>query len=126
NLEFSYLTILGLADIEPLRTRNYTTIRSAGSTILMNKVERNFYGYLTNILLAIPTNTEEDTSAILDIIRREEIDSTTINEFLKQQTNPLPTLESVPARLHAKLFQLNMISMVYPSGVEGTIGNDVA
>ncbi|EKG1750905.1 ATP-binding protein [Vibrio cholerae] len=109
NLEFSYLTILGLADLEPLRTRNYTTIRSAGSAILMNKIERNFDEYLSNILLAIPTNTEEDIPAILDVIYREEIDSTAIDEFLKQQTKPLPTLESVPARLHVKLFELNMI-----------------
>ncbi|TOB31390.1 DNA-binding protein, partial [Vibrio parahaemolyticus] len=110
NLEFAYLTILGLADLEALRTRNYTTIRTTGSTILMDKIERNFDEYLSNILLTIPTNTEENTSAILDVIYREEIDSTAINEFLKQQTKPLPKLECVPERLHAKLFQLNMIA----------------
>lgn len=109
NLEFAYLTILGLTDLEPLRTRNYTTIRTAGSTILMDKIEKNFDDYLTNILLAIPTNTEEDTSAILDIIRSEEIDLHVIQEFLEQQTTALPTLEYVPERLHSMLFKLTMI-----------------
>lgn len=109
NLEFAYLTILGKADVEPLRTRNYTAIRSTENIELMNKIERNFDSYLRNILLAIPSNTEEDTAAILEVIRRKEIDSTLIKEFLEQQTKQLSTLEGVPESLHAMLFELTMI-----------------
>ncbi|MBF4365266.1 ATP-binding protein, partial [Vibrio anguillarum] len=69
----------------------------------------NFGNYLRNILLAIQTNTEEETSAILDVVRREEIDLNTIQEFLEQQTQQLPTLEDVPDRLHSMLFSLTMI-----------------
>ena len=109
NFEFAYLTIIGAVDLESLRKRHYTVIRSTNNVILMDKVERNFDRYLRNILLSIPTNTEEDSSTILDVIGREDIDSTAINEFLELQNKQLPTLENVPVRLHVILFQLNMI-----------------
>lgn len=109
NLEFSYQFILGKTDLKSLRLRNFTTIRSTENNVLLDKVERNFDSYLRNILLSIPSNTEEDTSAILDVIHHEEIDSTTIKEFLEQQSQQLSTLESVPDRLHSMIFNLIMI-----------------
>ncbi|WP_318419123.1 YobI family P-loop NTPase [Photobacterium leiognathi] len=109
NLEFSYQFILGKTDLKALRLRNFTTIRLTENNVLLDKVERNFDSYLGNILLSIPSNTEEDTSAILDVIRHEEIDSATIQEFLEQQSQQLSTLESVPDRLHSMIFNLIMI-----------------
>ncbi|MBF4406177.1 ATP-binding protein, partial [Vibrio anguillarum] len=80
NIEFAYQAILGEEDITPLHTRNFTAIRATNSTVLIERIESNFGNYLRNILLAIQTNTEEETSAILDVVRREEIDLNTIQE----------------------------------------------
>ncbi|HAV1362117.1 YobI family P-loop NTPase [Vibrio parahaemolyticus] len=109
NIEFAYQAILGEEDITPLHTRNFTAIRATNSTVLINRIESDFDDYLRNILLSIQTNTEEETSAILDVVCREEIDLNTIQEFLEQQTQQLPTLECVPDRLHSMLFSLTMI-----------------
>ncbi|MCA0934260.1 ATP-binding protein [Vibrio alginolyticus] len=109
NIEFAYQAILGEEDVTPLYTRNFTAIRATNSTVLIDRIESNFGDYLRNILLAIQTNTEEETSAILDVVRREEIDLNTIQDFLEQQTQQLPTLEDVPDRLHSMLFSLTMI-----------------
>lgn len=109
NIEFVYQVILGEGDLAPLHTRNFATIRATNSIALINRIESNFEHYLCNILLSIKTNTEEDASAILDVIRRKEIEPHVIEEFLEQQATPLPTLEDVPERLHSILFKLNMI-----------------
>ncbi|MFA0133919.1 ATP-binding protein [Vibrio splendidus] len=109
NIEFAYQVILGEGELTPLHTRNLTAIRATNSTVLINRIESNFENYLCNILLSIKTNTEEDVSAILDVIRREEIKPHVIQEFLEQQTTALPTLEGVPERLHSTLFKLTMI-----------------
>ncbi|MBT2916431.1 ATP-binding protein, partial [Vibrio anguillarum] len=69
NIEFAYQAILGEEDITPLHTRNFTAIRATNSTVLIERIESNFGNYLRNILLAIQTNTEEETSAILDVVR---------------------------------------------------------
>ncbi|MBV7297719.1 ATP-binding protein [Enterovibrio paralichthyis] len=110
NLEFAYQEILGGTDLSSLRTRNFTALRSTNSNVLIDRIESSFDNYLRNILLAIETNTEEDTSAILDVIRREEIAAGSLQEFLEKQTTQLPTLAEVPESLHTLLFKLTMIA----------------
>lgn len=109
NIEFVYQVILGERDLAPLHTRNFAAIRATSSIALINRIESNFEDYLCNILLSIKTNTEEDASAILDVIRRKEIEPHVIEKFLEQQATPLPKLEDVPERLHSILFRLTMV-----------------
>ncbi|MFW9324736.1 hypothetical protein ACN9OK_12300, partial [Glaesserella parasuis] len=91
-----YKEILGHRDIEPMRLRNFTTIRSTNDVALINRVERDFNSYLKNIILSIQENSEEDVSAILYILGRDDIDQSDIEAFLGRQTARLPGLEDVP------------------------------
>lgn len=113
NLEYVYKEILGQRDIESMRLRNFTTIRSTNDVALINRVERDFNSYLKNIILSIQENSEEDVSAILYILGRDEIDQIDIETFLERQTARLPGLEGVPERLHAIIFQLNAIEATW-------------
>ncbi|MFI8750871.1 ATP-binding protein [Vreelandella lionensis] len=109
NLEYVYQTILGKKNIEPLRERNFTTILSANNATLIERVERDFDRYLSDILLALQGNSKEDASAILALVRHDTLDQNHLREFLERQTTLLPTLEGVPERLHSMLFTLNMV-----------------
>ncbi|MCZ0928682.1 ATP-binding protein [Halomonas janggokensis] len=109
NLEYIYQTILGENDLDPLRERNFTALRSTNNATLMERVERDFDRYLSDILLPLPGNSKEDASAILAVVCRDALDQDGLREFLVRQTTLLPTLEDVPERLHAMLFQLEVI-----------------
>lgn len=109
NLEYVYQTILGETNIEPLRERNFTAIRSTNNATLMKRVEREFDHYLRDILLELQGNSEEDAPAILAVLRHGELDHDDLRKFLEQQTTLLPALEDVPERLHAMLFNLSVI-----------------
>ncbi|WP_341581384.1 ATP-binding protein [Marinobacter metalliresistant] len=109
NLEYVYQEILRENDLKPLHERNFTTIRSTNCAPLINRVERDLNRYLHEILLALPENSQEDVPAILDLIRHGDVDHDDLREFLERQTTLLPTLEGVPERLHAMLFELNAI-----------------
>lgn len=109
NLEYVYQAILGENDLEPLRERNFTAIRSINNATLMERVERDFTRYLRHILLALQGNSKEDASAILAVVRHDTLDQDDLRNFLERQTTLLPTLEDVPERLHAMLFKLNAI-----------------
>lgn len=109
NLEYIYQAILGKSDLGPMRYRNFTTIRSTNNASLIERVEREFSHYLHDILLKLQGNSREDASAILDLIRRDELGQDDLQKFLEMQTTLLPTLEGVPERLHAVLFTLNMV-----------------
>ena len=105
NLEYIYAEILGEADLEELRARNYTTLRSKNDAALLKRVERDFQLYLQNVLLELEGNSEEDALAILAILHIDGLDKDDIRAFLERQTTLLPTLGDVPDGLHAMLLQ---------------------
>ncbi len=124
NLEYIYQAILGEDNLDQLRERNFTTIRSTNNAILLKEIELNFDRYLCDILLDLPGNTKEDAPAILALICNDTLDEDDLREFLERQTTILPDLEDVPVRLYAMLFKLSMIAPTWVSclafmGAEG-------
>ncbi|MBO1898467.1 ATP-binding protein [Shewanella inventionis] len=109
NLEYVWQAILGESDLEPLRTRNFSAIRSTNNVTLMKRIERDFDCYFTNILLELEENSNENTSAILEVIQCDTFEQDDIQVFLARQTTQLPALEVVPERLHSMLFQLGTL-----------------
>jgi hypothetical protein len=109
NLEYVYKEILGENDLDPLRERNFTTIRLTNNSTLIERVDRDFERYLRDVLLELPENSREDASAILDVVQRDALNQDDLREFLKRQVTLLPTMDEVPERLHATLFKLSMI-----------------
>lgn len=113
NLEYVYQEILGQSDLISMRARNFTTIRSTNNTALIKRVERGFSIYLHDILLELQENSKEDVPAILAILSQDALDQDDLRKFLEKQTTRLPTLEGVPEKLHATLFQLNAIEATW-------------
>lgn len=113
NLEYVYQDVLREYDLKPLHERNFTTIRSTNCAPLIDRVERDLNRYLHEILLELPENSKEDVPEILDLIRHDDVDHDDLRAFLERQTTPLPTLEGVPERLHAMLFELNAIEPIW-------------
>ncbi|MDN3519971.1 ATP-binding protein [Halomonas ramblicola] len=109
NLEYIYQVILGESDIEPLRERNFTTIRSMNNTTLMKRIGRDFDRYLHDILLELQGNTKEDAHAILSVVCQDALGQDSLREFLERQMTRLPNLEDVPEKLHSMLFKTNVI-----------------
>ena len=109
NFEYVYQSIMVSNNLEPLHERNFTTIRSMTSKILMERVEHDFECYFNEVLLKLESNCKESAPAIQDVIRHETLSEDKLKQFLSQQTVLLPTLESVSERLHAMLFELRMI-----------------
>lgn len=109
NFEHVYREVLGETNHTAFRERNYTTIRSMTDPTLLTRVERDFGLYLRDVLLELDENSEEDVAAIIDILCREEIDEDNLCTFLGRQTALLPTLDGVPERFHAMVFELQRI-----------------
>lgn len=55
---------------EGLKSRNYTTIREMGYQPLIDYIHREFEGYVSQILLGVNSNIEEDINAVEDVIER--------------------------------------------------------
>lgn len=110
NLEHIYREVMGETNLMAFRERNYTTLRSLTDPALITRVERDLDIYLSNVLLELDGNCEEEAAAITDLLSREGLDEDNLREFLGRQTALLPALVGVPDKLHATVFELRRIA----------------
>jgi hypothetical protein len=110
NIEYAYRHVLGGADLDALRTKNYTTLRSMGSDMLGSRIEHEFEAYLDEVLLKQESNIDEDVSSILAILRRDDVNHGSLSRFVERQSELIPELSEVPENLHAMLFDLRRVS----------------
>src|SRR5215217_2205674 len=110
NIEHVYRQILGGSNLEALRTRNYTTLRSMGSDVLEGRIEREFQAYLDEVVLKLEGNSDEDISSIVAILRRDDVAPESLREFVGRQSALVLKLSEVPEKLHAMLFELRRIN----------------
>tara|TARA_R110002072_G_scaffold302861_1_gene489212 strand:- start:27 stop:2546 length:2520 start_codon:yes stop_codon:yes gene_type:complete len=118
NMEYVYGVILGENDLELLRESNFTTIRSTNNAILIERVERDFERYFSDVLLVLEENSKEDAAAILAVVGHDTLDENDLRAFLERQTTLLPSLQDVPGRLHAVLFKLSLIEPTWVNCVD--------
>ncbi|TRV25891.1 MAG: ATP-binding protein [Microcystis flos-aquae Mf_WU_F_19750830_S460] len=109
NLEHAFSEVLAESDLRAFRERNYTTLRSLNDPALMKRVQRDLDLYLSDVLLELEANTQEDAAAITDLLGREGLDEDKLREFLDRQAALLPTLEDVPEKFHTMVFELRRI-----------------
>jgi hypothetical protein len=126
NLEHVFCEVLGETNLEAFRERNYTTLRSLTDPALITRVERDFDLYLNDVLLELRDNAEEDAAAITDLLGREELDEDNLREFLGRQTALLPTLEGVPEKFHAMVFELRRIVPTWENCISFMAGSGFA
>lgn len=126
NLEHVFSEVLGETNLVAFRERNYTTLRSLTDPALITRVERDLDLYLSDVLLKLHDNAEEDPAAITDLLGREELDEENLREFLGRQTALLPTLEGVPEKFHAMVFELRRIVSTWENCISFMAGSGFA
>ncbi|MFS8116270.1 ATP-binding protein [Rhizobium jaguaris] len=126
NLEHIYREVLGETNLMAFRERNYTTLRSLTDPALITRIESDLDLYLSDVLLELHDNSEEDAAAITDLLAREELDEDNLREFLGRQTALLPTLEGVPEKFHAMVFELGRIAPTWENCISFMEGSGFA
>lgn len=109
NLEFILQGVLGSTAVGDLRIRNYSTILSVGDATVIAKVQEDFGRYLKNVLLGSASNTEEEVSAIIEVVNHHKIESEYLEQFIGMQSAKVPSLNQIPGRLHSTVFRLRKI-----------------
>jgi hypothetical protein len=109
NLEYIYQIILGENDLEPLHTANYTTLRRTNNAVILTRLQRDFGTYFVEVVLGLQGNANEDADAILAILEHDELEPNDVEAFLERQTIRLPTLNGVPLKYQAMLFQHDLV-----------------
>lgn len=113
NLDFILRAVLVIDDPDRAREQNYTVALESGSGPLLSKIDGCFDEYMSNVLLRLPDNRRESVSTIQCVIGRSDVGLESMVEFLEKQSTALPTLDQVPGKLHATLFQIQKIEATW-------------
>ncbi|MDR6625705.1 hypothetical protein [Caulobacter segnis] len=104
NLDFIFRSTLGIDTDTRAHQQNYTLVLEVDNAPLVAKIDRDFAGYVEDVLLRLPDNRFEGVPAILRVLERDDLDLDSLVKFISKQAASLPTLEGIPLRLHAALF----------------------
>lgn len=83
--------------LDTLEKRHLSSLKETNDAALLKRITSDFPTYVRDVLLTLQTNTEEDFSAILQVLARDDIEHSLRAEFLQKQTSLLPQLNDIPA-----------------------------
>ena len=97
NIRYIFAHVVGGRDMEALEKRHLSTLNETKDTALLKRIASDFTTYVSDVLLKLQMNTEEDVSAILQVLARDDVEHDLRVEFLQKQTSLLPHLDDIPA-----------------------------
>lgn len=90
----------GEKQVEALERRHLSTLNEVNDKALLQRLESDFTTYVSDVLLALSTNTEEEVSAILQVLAREDVEHDLRAKYLEKQAATIPNLKDIPAVFH--------------------------
>lgn len=110
NIRHIFGQVVGRQNIGDLETRHFSTLREAKDRSLLARVNADFATYVSDVLLALDSNTGEDLASISDVLAREEVDHDLRAQFLGKQRAVFPDFDDIPADFHALALQRHKIA----------------
>lgn len=118
NIKYILSRVVGWQDIESLDKRHFSTLRKANDAALLKRVRADFPAYVSDVLLELEENTEEDVSAILEVLANGSTEYDTRAEFLERQTAILPNLDNIPAAFYRIILENEMVEPTWGNCLE--------
>lgn len=105
NIEYILRRVVKPEDLKLLARRHLSTLNEANDADLLKRIDADFPRYVTAVLLALETNDQETVPAVLQVLKRDDVDHDLRVEFFKRQTVQCPRLNDIPAEFHRIAFE---------------------
>lgn len=96
NIRFIVDYISGGKASKALEKRHLSTLNEMNDAVLLRRIDSDFPTYVSDVLLALPTNTSEDISAISQVLGRDDVEHDLRLQFLDMQTAVFPNFNGIP------------------------------
>lgn len=113
NIRYILGPVVGRQNIGDLETRHFSTLREAKDGPLLTRVNADFAAYVSDVLLALETNTGEELAAISYVLAREEVDHDLRAHFLDKQRAVFPDFDDIPADFQALALEGHKIAATW-------------
>lgn len=105
NLDFIYVSVLGLSDFERFHRQQFTYLLEFKSEPILDRIKSDFAIYFENVLCRLSDNIEESLPTLLELLSHDELDRENVEAFIARQKAVFPSLEDVAARYRSALFR---------------------
>lgn len=87
-------------DLKLQERRHLSTLNEINDANLLKRIDADFPHYVSEVLLTLESNDQENAQAILQVLKRDDVDHDLRVEFFKKQTKQCPRLTDIPADFH--------------------------
>jgi hypothetical protein len=105
NIGYILREVVGWPNLGDLETQHFSVVREANDATLLRLIREDFPTYVKDVLLRLPSDTEETPSAISEVLRNDDVEHDLREEFLSKQNAILPSFEGIPAEFHQLIMQ---------------------
>lgn len=92
--------VIGWHDLENLEKRNFSTLKEINDQSLLKRIKADFRVYVSDVLLTLKENTEEELTAIVEVLNRDDVEFELRAEFLKKQSVTFSSFDELPSVFH--------------------------
>ena len=115
--------VISWKDLVNLERRNFSTLKEINDPSLLKRIDANFRAYLSDVLLALPENTEEEATVVIEVLNRDDVELELRAEFLKKQTVTFSSFDDIPAAFHRSVLEEKQIEISWENCV-GFMGSE--
>ncbi len=100
NIAYVLGEIVNWPNVGDLETRHFSVVVEANDATLLRRIREDFPTYVKDVLLRLPTDTEETQSAISEVLGNDDVEHDLRETFLSRQNTILPSFEGIPVEFH--------------------------
>ncbi len=101
NIDFVFRRSVGSEEADGLKTRHFSTLLKAADAPLLDRVRSDFQSYVSEILLTLNGNIDEELTAIAEVLAQERIEYEVRKQFWLTQTAIFPDFGEIPEDFYA-------------------------
>jgi hypothetical protein len=113
NIRYILGQVVGWRKMGDLERRHLSTLNEANDGALLKRIHADFSGYVSGVLLKLEVNTDEDVSAISEVLAREDVEYDLRAEFLKRQTATFPNFDAIPVAFHQLVLEGRQVAATW-------------
>ena len=100
NIRYIVAHILNWQKTENLEKQHFSVLKAINNLALLKRINADFQAYVSDVLLMLKGNTDEELAAILEVLNRDDVELELRAEFLKSQTTIIPNFDELPTAFH--------------------------
>ena len=118
NIRYILSQVIGWENTDNLDKQHFSFLIQVNDPALLKRIRADFPTYVSDVLLKLEKNTDEDVATILEVLARKDVEQNLRSEFLKKQTVIFQNFDGISSDFHQIILEGRKIKATWENGLK--------